>query len=1206
MSNLKTDTYCVSENQVSCNASVNFSCEECHPLMWFVNGTQDIPCDTTIIFLPGEHSLNSKELDTAKIYFHSKRNMMLKGIGTMSTVMCSGGQSGFLFQGSSNVTITNLQFRYCGVDMSDGLYGGIFLNYSHDVKISQVSIHDCLGFGLHISDYYGKITIENSNFTGNKDGNLVIWLNHELPTTSLKISDSEFHDGFTQAQNATGLHLLILRKRVYTELTNLVFKNNSGGNIAIEFEDFAQNTSTVRIKHCQVEGGHAINGSGGGMKVFFKKKMEKDDTCHNKTVLIVFNTTFKGNSAKKGGGGVKVTYYERPGKGCTIRKVEFRNCTFTENAAFRGSALEVTKHKIPIYQLHSVPQFSVYLYECLIENNTLKIGDQNNEEGVVEIMSVEEFVIANSNFTNNNGTALMLVGSGVQFYDETVFKNNSANHGGAIKLCDSSVMYFNNHTRVKLFNNSANSSGGAIYAGNQCLQETPPCFFQISFNLSNASTIEEIAKGILYFEGNQAGIAGKAIYGGSVDMCFTDTELRFNSSSNKSFYYSFELFKQIFSFSNPNEASLVTSDPYGVCICTKETNETKCAKRDLHLHLFAGQHFIVNVSAVGQTKGLVPSKILIDFRDCACIVRQLNPENATLKYILCRSLELVVLSNNTNVTFKLGVIQTNAVSESSNYYHIPKFTVNVKILPCPFLFNLNQSNSCDCPPHLKKKEFKCNIKDQTVTRPDKSFWIGCSLNRSRTEKCESISYGKHCQDGRCSENLTFNMSSLIKGAICVEGTEGRMCGRCKTNYSLSLGFPKCIPNDKCSTWSVLLIIFTFFLSGILLVCFLSFFNLTVSEGTINGLLFYTSCAQDSFNYLHTSMPYLYFTSWLNLDSGFQVCFYQGMTAYQKVWLEFGYVLYLFSLGVLIVCLSRKFIWFTRLTGRNVVPVLSTIILIAYPKLVRNCIKIWQCQKNGYWSSDTSNPNPWIWHSDGTIDCFAGKHLILFIVSILLFAVAFLYTLCLLFIQCLQRGSGWCVLRWVNKLRPFFEANTGPCRDHYQFWPGFLLFARLGLYIVFWLVTDLKQRSYVLLGLCTFIFCLACVSPHGVYKKWPLNFLEFSFFINLCITAAGVAEEHLFRHAIGCTSVAIAAFTFVLIIIYHIYKKLRETRRWKRMAARFQEKRIRHRIAKTLTDPESLPSENSPLIQRGQRLPTVIQFTAPREPLLEDDSPTLNI
>ena len=1214
---LETNTYCVSER--SCNTTLSDSCTLCQPLMWFVNETQTIPNNSMIVFLPGNHSLNSrKEQHNAVLNFFNKENLTLKGIGIkkeVSTVVCSGRQSGFSFQSSSNIAVSNLRFQDCGARMTNNFYGCIFFDFSHSVTISNVSVNGCKGFGIHTNNVYGSMMIQHSNFTGSKSGNAVFWFKRFNSTaTYLDIYNSQFSDGTTKTQNATGINLIILRSGVKVFLKKLKLINNKGrfgGNLAIKFLDYARNMSKVSIEDCQIEGGHAQT-SGGGMIVQFEKTWQSDsEVCKrhknfNKNVVAVSNTTFTGNTAGGGGGGVLVTYHERPGTGCTIRHVKFKGCNFTNNTAKRGSALEVSKHKIPMHVVHNSPQFSVTLHECLIKNNYLaQNGDQSNEEGIAEIFSVEKLVIVNSTFINNNGTALMLVGSGVQFYDETVFENNSAEYGGAIKLCDSSVMYFNNHSRVKLLNNSAHSAGGAIYARNQCLQETPPCFFQMSFSLpNNPPFIEDMAEGILYFKSNRAGIAGKAIYGGSVDNCFTDTELRLNSSSNASFYNSLDLFHQIFSFMN-EESSLVTSDPYGVCLCDETTIKTNCTHRQLHLPLFAGEFFTVHVSAVGQTNGSVPSKILIDYgQNNSFRVQKLGRESQP--YVLCHTLTLAILpeKNISNVTFKLGVLQTNAVSESSNYYRIPKLTVNVEIHPCPFLFELNKTNSCNCPQHLKNNGIECEINTEAVIRTalaiKNKVWIGCTYTENATDdKCKTVSMSKSCQQDRCSDNAVFTRSNLSE--ICVEGREGRMCGKCKPEYSLSLGPLNCLPTERnCSIWWTVLLSLFFILSGILLVCFLAIFNLTVSEGTINGLLFYANCIhanQDAFYESSVSFSRV-FISWLNLDFGFPVCLYSGMTAYQKVWLELGFLLYLFLLGVLIVCLSRKFIWFTRLTGRSVVPVLSTIILIAHPKLVRNCIKVWQCHNGDYWSSD--HFTPLMWQSDETIDCFSPKHLILFIVSILLFTVAFLYTLCLLFIQCLQRGSGWCVLRWVNKLRPFFDANTGPCRDHYRFWPGFLLSARLGIYAVIGSHTNLTEKVSVILGLCILIFFLACVSPHGVYKKWPLNLLEFSFVLNLGIATGPVALKNGHTFVISRISIAIAFFTFLLILVYHTYKKLRETKRWKKMVAKVQERRIKHRMAKRQTDAESVPTETSSLIRPGQGMPPVIKFTAPREPLLEDD------
>ena len=66
-----------------------------------------------------------------------------------------------------------------------------------------------------------------------------------------------------------------------------------------------------------------------------------------------------------------------------------------------------------------------------------------------------------------------------------------------------------------------------------------------------------------------------------------------------------------------------------------------------------------------------------------------------------------------------------------------------------------------------------------------------------------------------------------------------------------------------------------------------------------------------------------FIAWLNLDLGFEVCFYKTMMQYQKVWLQFGFLFYIWMLEYIIIMFSRKYIFFTRLVGRNVVKVLAT-------------------------------------------------------------------------------------------------------------------------------------------------------------------------------------------------------------------------------------------------------------------------------------------
>ena len=1225
-------TVCVGKEKRSCNLSCNKTYSE---LKLLVDGARNIIDNTTIIFLPGNHSLSGSDVDKALIILSDKNNLTLKGIrcgekqvqktySPPSIVVCSGNQSGFLFTNSSNISINNLEFQGCRANMNltscgthknnSSFYGGVFFHCSYHITMSGVVIRDGKGFGLHMDYVCGNISITCSKFIGNMDGNAVLWFkqcaNNKEVNNTLTVTDSEFRNGYiNDKKNATGLYLLIKQRHTRASLKNLKFSNNtgtSGGNIAIRFIDFADHTGYVSIDDTVIENGVAEDG--GGMLIWFEKDLTPDlRDCQNKSnkynVLTITNTTFINNTARiGGGGGLFLSYYEITGVGCTNRQVEINNCTLKNNTAIRGSAIEISKHKVPIYELHNVPQFTVTLNNSLITNNRLtpKKG-QANEDGIVEVFSVASLVIRNTNFSNNNGTGLMLVNSGVQFKGSITFEGNSARYGGAIKICDSSQMYFFNDTRVTFTDNTADLAGGAIYAGNQCLQETPPCVFQIPPSISK---ITDMAKGILHFDGNRAGIAGHAIYGGTVDDCFTDHELKINQSTEESsYYYSFELYKRIFDFSNPKEQSKVTSDPYGVCECDVN-NKLQCSNRTIVREKYNGQTFSIYVSAVGQTNGKVPSRLEVE-SDKGHVM--MAPENSSINQstALCREMKLQIMAGEEfigqNISVKIGIFKANLVSESSNYYKIPKLEVNVTLLSCPLLFQLDNKNSCNCKAPLDHMGVVCDIDTETFTikgtndfeHPDSKIWIGFDNKTGNNY----IEVSKHCQLDHCSNGSTLNIHNL--SMICNDGRQGRLCGSCQSNYTLSLGVMTCVDTEsECNQWTTVALIFAFILAGILLVCFLTTFNFTVAEGTVHGLLFYANCMQANFQSFFTSSDKDYasttFISWLNLDFGFTVCFYSGMTAYQKIWLEFGFLIYLLLLGAMIVCLSRRFVWFTRLAGRNVVPVLATIVLFAYPKLVRNSIKVWECHNN-YKSS--GNQTPLVWFLDETVYCFRGKHLALFLFSLVLFTIASWYMLCLLLIQCLQKRSSWFVLRWVNKLRPFFDANTGTYHDHNRFWPGLLLFARLGLYLALWRTDGHRSKTQIILAICVFLFFLACVFPRGVYKKWPLNILEFSFIFNLGLASAAVATLSVdVRKYFGWTSIGIAAFTFFLIIGFHSYKKASGTRIWRRIVARRNTRRNRF-IAEQNT--ESALNENEPLLH-DQRLPRVIQFATPREPLLEDD------
>ena len=107
---------------------------------------------------------------------------------------------------------------------------------------------------------------------------------------------------------------------------------------------------------------------------------------------------------------------------------------------------------------------------------------------------------------------------------------------------------------------------------------------------------------------------------------------------------------------------------------------------------------------------------------------------------------------------------------------------------------------------------------------------------------------------------------------------------------------------KCTNYWLFLIP-AFAIAGLLLVLVLFVFNLTVVDGDINGFILMVSGLS-----IHSSrvFPSTYGALWVlvslcNLDLGFEVCFYNGMTSYAATWLSFifpAYVLLIIAMMAL--------------------------------------------------------------------------------------------------------------------------------------------------------------------------------------------------------------------------------------------------------------------------------------------------------------------
>ena len=193
-----------------------------------------------------------------------------------------------------------------------------------------------------------------------------------------------------------------------------------------------------------------------------------------------------------------------------------------------------------------------------------------------------------------------------------------------------------------------------------------------------------------------------------------------------------------------------------------------------------------------------------------------------------------------------------------------------------------------------------------------------------------------CPPGYCklgTKNIKLDKNS---SAQCAFNHAGVLCGGCIHNYSMAIGSTKCIRCDNRHTALVLV----FAVAGLVIVLFILAVNLTITEGLINSLIFYANIIQTYKQILPSpdkpsqfeSMLHV-FIAWFNLDFGIETCLGIHLNMYWKTYLQFLSPLYLWTIAGAIIFLCRHSVHITRLVGNRAVPLLATLFLLSYMKLL---------------------------------------------------------------------------------------------------------------------------------------------------------------------------------------------------------------------------------------------------------------------------------
>ena len=159
------------------------------------------------------------------------------------------------------------------------------------------------------------------------------------------------------------------------------------------------------------------------------------------------------------------------------------------------------------------------------------------------------------------------------------------------------------------------------------------------------------------------------------------------------------------------------------------------------------------------------------------------------------------------------------------------------------------------------------------------------------------------------------------------------------------------------------------------------------------------------------------------------------------------------------------------------PVLSTLILLSYTKVLRTVI---QSLLISYVSCGDSLRR--VWQFDANIDYFSPSHMALFIFSLaVVMLIALPYTALVLINPVLEGYlSRFRYFKWLARLKPFYDAYSGPYKDNCRFWPGLLLVARFILALVIPFGSDTTNLSVILT--VVLVLLVTGWNLRGVYNK----------------------------------------------------------------------------------------------------------------------------
>ena len=1107
----------------------NTTCHHCHNLQhYLLNITKYFTSNTQLLFLLGLHHLHT-DLIIQNVHNISLIGSTANGT-TLDTVIQCNSSVGILMNNITNLTVRNVTIRGC--EKFDGiLYElvAVTLFNCFDIILSYLNIYteyddaevkyplsllgiNVLGELNHISCnaiilHYYKVQTRNTLYNS-----LLLDDFQQVGKTNLPYTITIEGNQQTYEINIRLAHIKYQQPVAFIGFLNSDLSNSTLYVMNCHFLLNKYTTRTFLIK------GNSYNNNMIFINCIFTnnfKIMALIETCFVNVKIV--NCTFDGN--------LHSAILQS-----NMWYSENETTVIIENTRFSNNYL----HYATKDSLIDIRYANVTLVDCIFDGNlnvVLQLHGYGSNKKATMVIQNSQFV--NSVLENNDNLVIVSSYSNLHLKGLVTF-HAIIDHDRIIELNDGSAITI--HGEVKFSNNIGYQLIGfkTNTNTNQCIKIKDPSIVSIHRNHVCNFNVMASCEGILYplciFQYYTSQILEKANfsieyfnnqYNSNISKCHSVFHgCRIAPTANchwlpeSAFYNMMPLDVNNRFIKYFNNSNAIKDDHNTLCACNKQMDRD-CSISDLG-YLYPGETLTVFLyhedymyKATQRVTEITARNEMSIQNSRPCIVPDFTEQSQTVAINCCSE-----VSYNT-ITFLFGnwcELFLKVESISGDYhkrFYIRKLTI------CPPGFTeINKICQCD-PVIVNYGVTQCNINNQTVLRTPNT-WITAT-----TYIPYSYHISKQCRFYYClphSSHLNFSTPN----SQCQFNRSGLLCGHCQQGLSTVFSSSQC---HHCSNVYLFLII-PIAIAGIALVIILFILNITVTDGTINGFILLANIISINtslvFPRLEDFTPTYAFISFANLDLGIQTCFYNGMDDYAKMWLQLAFPFYLIFIATLIIITSRRSTKIQRLTARRALPVLATLFLLSYTKILR-------IVSNVLFSYSTithlpSKHTTLVWSVDANVPLFGVRFTILFIACLILFLILVPFNVILLFTRTLSR------FKCINRFKPILDAYQGPYKDRYYYWTGLQLVVRAALFAI----SSLDRNNN--LTICAIIFGILG-GIHGVLRPLRSKFqnyqeLLFMFYLQGLYIIALNTKDATDMTAIN-TIIILVMVQFCLIIIYHI-------------------------------------------------------------------------